>query len=62
MIDVVVEPMLNTWDIRATQVLIEEAGGKQITRPSTYPDALDAIFGSPTLVDQLDDVIYGAEV
>ncbi len=61
-IDVVVEPMLNTWDIRATQVLIEEAGGKQITRPSTYPDALDAIFGSPPLVDQLDDVIYGAEV
>ncbi len=60
-IDVVVEPMLNTWDIRATQVLIEEAGGKQLTFPSAYPGALDAIFGSPALVDQLADLVYGAE-
>ncbi|WP_089935567.1 inositol monophosphatase family protein [Candidatus Entotheonella palauensis] len=60
-IDAVVEPMLNTWDIRATQVLIEEAGGKQITRPSAYPGALDAIFGCPALVDQLADLVYGSE-
>ncbi len=60
-IDVVVEPMLNTWDIRATQVLIEEAGGKQVTRPSAYPGARDAVFGSPTLVDQLVDLVYGSE-
>ncbi len=60
-IDVVVEPMLNTWDIRATEVLIEEAGGKQIARPSAYPGALDTIFGSPALVDQLADIVYGSE-
>ncbi len=60
-IDAVVEPMLNTWDIRATEVLIEEAGGKQITRPSAYPGALDAIFGSSALVDQLANLIYGSE-
>ena len=60
-IDAVVEPMLNAWDIRATQVLVEEAGGKQITRPSAYAGALDAIFGSPVLVDQLADIVFKTE-
>lgn len=60
-IDVVVEPRLNPWDIRATQVLIEEAGGKQITRPSAYPGTLDTIFGSPALVDQLADLVFVSE-
>jgi histidinol-phosphatase len=52
-VDVVVEPGLSPWDIRATQVLIEEAGGKQLTRPSSAAGKVDTIFGSPLLVDQL---------
>lgn len=50
-IDVVVEPGLSPWDIRATQVLIEEAGGRQLVRPSGVPGKVDTIFGSPRLVD-----------
>ena len=56
-IDALVEPWLNVWDIRATQVLIEEAGGKQIVRPSAKPGALDAIIGSAALVDQIADIL-----
>jgi fructose-1,6-bisphosphatase/inositol monophosphatase family enzyme len=52
-IDVVVEPGLSPWDIRATQVLIEEAGGRQIARPSSMSGKVDTIFGSPALVDAL---------
>lgn len=52
-VDAVVEPYCNAWDIRATQVLIEEAGGKQLIRPSSLPDTYDSLFGSPALVDQL---------
>jgi histidinol-phosphatase len=56
-IDAVVEPALHPWDIRATQVLIEEAGGKQLTRPSAYPGTVDSIFGSAKLVDQLAELM-----
>jgi histidinol phosphatase-like enzyme (inositol monophosphatase family) len=56
-IDAVVEPGLHPWDIRATQVLIEEAGGKQMTRPSASPGTVDSIFGSATLVDQLAELM-----
>jgi histidinol-phosphatase len=52
-VDVVVEPGLSPWDIRATQVLIEEAGGKQLVRPSKTATKVDTIFGSPALVDLL---------
>lgn len=52
-VDVVVEPGLSPWDIRATQVLIEEAGGKQLVRPSRAGGKVDTIFGSPPLVDLL---------
>jgi histidinol-phosphatase len=52
-LDVVVEPGLSPWDIRATQVLIEEAGGKQLVRPSRLTGKVDTIFGSGPLVDLL---------
>ncbi len=52
-IDVVVEPGLSPWDIRATQVLIEEAGGKQLVRPSNAAGKVDTIFGCRALVDAL---------
>jgi fructose-1,6-bisphosphatase/inositol monophosphatase family enzyme len=56
-IDAVVEPALHPWDIRATQVLIEEAGGAQMTRPSAHPGTVDGIFGSAKLVDRLAKVM-----
>jgi fructose-1,6-bisphosphatase/inositol monophosphatase family enzyme len=56
-IDAVVEPGLHPWDIRATQVLIEGAGGKQMTRPSAAPGTVDSIFGSATLVEQLAELM-----
>jgi fructose-1,6-bisphosphatase/inositol monophosphatase family enzyme len=56
-VDVVVEPDLSAWDMRATQVLIEEAGGKHVVRPSKRAGRVDAIFGSPVLVDLLTEAL-----
>ena len=50
-LDVVVDAGLSAWDVRATEVLIEEAGGKQLVRPSRAGGKVDTIFGSPRLVD-----------
>jgi histidinol-phosphatase len=44
------DPGLNPWDILATQVLIEEAGGGGIFRPSSEAGKIDAIFGNRSLV------------
>ncbi|HEU5170091.1 MAG TPA: inositol monophosphatase family protein [Gemmatimonadales bacterium] len=52
-LDVVIDPGLSPWDVRATQVLIEEAGGKQLVRPSHAPGKVDVMFGSPALVEAL---------
>jgi myo-inositol-1(or 4)-monophosphatase len=48
-----VDPALNLWDILATQVLIEEAGGVAVLRPSRVSGKVDAIFGSRSLVQYL---------
>lgn len=47
------DPALNPWDVMATQVLVEEAGGKMVIRPSQVPEKLDVLFGSPAIVQQL---------
>jgi myo-inositol-1(or 4)-monophosphatase len=47
------DPALNPWDILATQVLIEEAGGRMLLRPSCIPEKVDALFGNCQLVDAL---------
>ncbi|MGD9851555.1 MAG: inositol monophosphatase [Nitrospirales bacterium] len=47
------DPALNPWDILATQVLVEEAGGIILLRPSCIPGKVDALFGSPSLVRQI---------
>ncbi|HEU4587805.1 MAG TPA: inositol monophosphatase family protein [Gemmatimonadales bacterium] len=57
-VDALVEPGLSPWDIRATQVLVEEAGGAQLTRPSQVAGKVDCIIGSPHLVEQLA-VLFG---
>lgn len=48
-----VDPALNPWDAAATQVLVEEAGGRVVTRPSRAENKLDILFGAPKLVERL---------
>ncbi len=45
-----IDPDLNPWDVLATQVLVEEAGGTMILRPSRAPKKVDALFGNTDLV------------
>jgi len=47
------DPGLNPWDVMATQVLIEEAGGLILLRPSALPNKVDTIFGNRDLVQFL---------
>lgn len=52
--DTVVEFALNRWDIAPTQVIVEEAGGKCIIRPSRVtPGKVDAAFGNPYTLDEV---------
>jgi histidinol-phosphatase len=54
-VDAMVDLSLNAWDAAATQVLVEEAGGRCVTLRRTdredYPFGL--VFGSPPLVETL---------
>ena len=52
-VDVMLDPDLNPWDVLATQVLIEEAGGTMIMRQSANKEKVDALFGNPELVTSL---------
>lgn len=53
-VDAVVEFTLNRWDLAATEVLVEEAGGSFFTRPSrTTPGKFDTVFGSPHAAEQI---------
>jgi fructose-1,6-bisphosphatase/inositol monophosphatase family enzyme len=51
-----VDVSLNLWDAAATQILVQEAGGRCVTRRG--PDGkLGLIIGSPALVEQLEDFL-----
>lgn len=52
-LDAMLDPGLHDWDVRASQVLIEEAGGLFLTRPSHREGAVDALFGAPRLVEEI---------
>ena len=54
-LDAMLDPDLNPWDVLATQVLVEEAGGKMIMRPSKNDGKVDALFGNPELVKMLTE-------
>jgi histidinol-phosphatase len=57
-IDAVIEFSLNRWDIAATEVIIEEAGGRCLTRTSrTVPHKFDTVFGNARLVDELARIV-----
>jgi len=52
--DAVVEFSLNRWDIAATEVIVEEAGGRFYKRPSkTVQGKSDIVFGSPAAADEI---------
>lgn len=52
-IDVLVEFNLRRWDIAATEVLIEEAGGRCLIRPSVAADGqFDIMLGSPEALEE----------
>ncbi len=48
------DPALNPWDIRASQAIVEAAGGTAIVVPSNVPGKLDALIGNRALVARLD--------
>ncbi len=48
-----VDPSLNPWDIRATQAIVEAAGGAVVLRPSKTKGKIDALFGNRALVARL---------
>ncbi len=52
------DPALNPWDAVATQVLVEEAGGTFVTRPSRVEHKIDVLFGSPQLVERLVALLH----
>ncbi|MCA9471476.1 MAG: hypothetical protein MRJ96_01050 [Nitrospirales bacterium] len=52
-VDVMFDPDLNPWDVLATYVLVEEAGGAMLSRPSNSRGKVDVLFGNVELVDRL---------
>lgn len=56
-VDAMVDLALKDWDIAATQLLVEEAGGRchKIDRSDRHEYGFGLIFGSPPLVDILVD-------
>jgi histidinol-phosphatase len=57
-VDLMVEAALSPWDVRATEVLITEAGGAYRARPSRVEGKVDVIFGSPTLVQRVAELVF----
>ncbi|HEY4341552.1 MAG TPA: inositol monophosphatase family protein [Steroidobacteraceae bacterium] len=57
-IDALVELGLNRWDIAATEVIVEEAGGACRIRPSHYgPGKYDVVLGNVRAVDEVARLI-----
>jgi histidinol-phosphatase len=57
-IDALVELGLNRWDIAATEVIVEEAGGACRIRPSPFgPDKYDVVLGNVRAVDEIARLI-----
>jgi fructose-1,6-bisphosphatase/inositol monophosphatase family enzyme len=48
------DPALNSWDIRASQAIVEAAGGAAIVVPSKVAGKVDALIGNRALVAELD--------
>ncbi|HEY6453726.1 MAG TPA: inositol monophosphatase family protein [Steroidobacteraceae bacterium] len=63
-IDVLVELGLNRWDIAATEVIVEEAGGACRIRPSHYGSGkYDVVLGNLRAVDEIARLIdFAADI
>ena len=59
--DAMVDCDLNPWDAAATRVLAEEAGGVCWVRARDGGAKLDLIFGNPTIVGALGELLVGLE-
>ena len=55
-VDAMIDLDLNPWDAAATQILVVEAGGRCVTRKGGG-GKVGLIFGSPALVEQLEDFL-----
>ena len=62
-IDAVAEFRLARWDIAASEVLVEEAGGRVITREAPYaPGRYDSLLASPQAAANVAPILnFGAE-
>jgi histidinol-phosphatase len=57
-LDALVELGLNRWDIAASEVIVEEAGGACRIRPSHYgPGKFDVVLGNVRAVDEIARII-----
>ncbi len=56
-VDVMVDPHLSPWDLAASTVLVEEAGGAVFTRPSLDDDRSDAVLGRPDLAQHVAELL-----
>lgn len=56
-VSAMIDPALNPWDSLATQVLVEEAGGQMVMRPSAIPNKVDVLFGTPSTVTLLANLL-----
>jgi histidinol-phosphatase len=62
-IDALAEFRLARWDIAATEVLVEEAGGRALIWESDHtPGKYDCIIGSPTAAEDVARIIRPAAV
>lgn len=57
-VDAVVEFSLNRWDVAATEIIVEEAGGRVFYRTSrTVPHKVDIVFGSPEAAGKIVELL-----
>ncbi len=60
-LDALVDPLTNPWDVRATEVIIEEAGGKYLERQLSggglSRSKIAVLFGAPAVVDGLAEIV-----
>lgn len=58
-LDALAEFMLSRWDIAATEVIVEEAGGLALIRDAPYaPGKYDCVIGSPQAAREVASILH----